>query len=70
MVQLKTAAGFYLDVVTAVAKVWGGEPISIKLSLSNTSYTMRDSNPLATFGYVIQGINSFGLAYLHLMEAN
>jgi N-ethylmaleimide reductase len=68
--SIENRSRFLLDVVTAVAKVWGGEPIGIKLSLSNTSYAMQDSNPLATFGYVIQGINSFGLAYLHLMEAN
>jgi N-ethylmaleimide reductase len=31
---------------------------------------MFDSNPKATFGYVIDALNRFGLGYLHLMEPN
>ena len=31
---------------------------------------MGDSDPEATFGYVIKALNRFGLAYIHLMEPN
>lgn len=68
--SIENRTRFLLDVVAAVANVWGGDHIGIRLSFSNTFYGMQDSNPLATFGYVIQALNSFGLAYLHLMEAN
>jgi N-ethylmaleimide reductase len=31
---------------------------------------MADSNPKATFGYVLEALNSLNLAYVHLMEPN
>jgi N-ethylmaleimide reductase len=31
---------------------------------------MQDSNPKATFSYVIDALNQFDLAYIHLMEPN
>ena len=61
---------FLLEVVGAVAEVWGGAGVGIKLSPSNTFYGMGDSEPEATFGYVIKTLNQFGLAYIHLMEPN
>ena len=30
---------------------------------------MSDSNPKATFGYLVKQLGSMGLAYLHIMEA-
>ena len=30
---------------------------------------MSDSNPEATFGYLVDQLNSFGLAYLHIVDA-
>ncbi len=61
---------FLLEVVEAVASVWGANRLGIKLSPSNTFYGMYDSNPKTTFGYVIDALNRFDLAYLHLMEPN
>jgi len=61
---------FLLDVVGAIVDVWGGNYVGIKLSPSNTFYGMGDSDPEATFGYVIKALNQFGLAYIHLMEPN
>jgi N-ethylmaleimide reductase len=61
---------FLLEVVTAVTNIWGKNRVGIKLSPSNTFYGMQDSNPQATFSYVINELNSFNLAYLHLMEPN
>jgi len=62
-------ARFLLEVVTAVTKVWGGSQVGIKLSPSNTFYGMGDSDAKATFSYVIEALNDFHLAYIHLMEA-
>ncbi|MCC5668184.1 alkene reductase [Nostoc sp. CHAB 5784] len=61
-------ARFLLEVVEAVSSVWGGERVGIKLSPSNTFYGMHDSNSHATFRYVIEALNPFNLAYIHLME--
>ena len=68
--SVENRARFLLEVVEAVTKVWGGNRVGIKLSPSNTFYGMGDSNPKETFGYVIDALNRFGLAYIHLMEPN
>jgi len=68
--SIENRARFLLEVVEAVTQVWGGDCVGIKLSPSNTFYGMVDSDPQATFGYVIKALNNFNLAYIHLMEAN
>lgn len=68
--SIENRARFLLEVVEAVTKVWGNNSVGIKLSPSNTFYGMFDSDPQATFGYVIKALNDFNLAYIHLMEAN
>ncbi len=68
--SLENRARFLLEVVEAVTSVWGGEKVGIKLSPSNTFYGMKDSDSLGTFSYVINQLNPFNLAYIHLMEPN
>ncbi|MEL6580027.1 MAG: alkene reductase, partial [Cyanobacteria bacterium J06621_12] len=68
--SIENRARFLLEVVEAVSDVWGADRIGIKLSPSNTFYGMVDSNPQATFSYVLEALNSLGLAYVHLMEPN
>ncbi|VEP14765.1 N-ethylmaleimide reductase [Hyella patelloides LEGE 07179] len=67
---IANCARFLLEVVRAVTEVWRGDRVGIKLSPSNTFYGMLDSNPQATFSYVIKALNDFNLAYIHLMEPN
>ncbi|GAB1543074.1 alkene reductase [Scytonema sp. NUACC21] len=66
--SIENRARFLLEVVEAVASVWGGNRVGIKLSPSSTYYSMGDSDPKATFSYTIDALNRFGLAYIHLME--
>jgi N-ethylmaleimide reductase len=68
--SIENRARFLLEVVAAVVEVWGSNRVGIKLSPSNTFYGMQDSDPLATFSYVIEALNRFSLAYIHLMEPN
>jgi N-ethylmaleimide reductase len=68
--SIEKRSRFLLEVVEAVSSVWDADRVGIKLSPSNTFYGMFDSNPKATFGYVIDALNRFGLGYLHLMEPN
>lgn len=68
--SIENRARFLLEVVEAVSQVWGAERVGIKLSPSNTFYGMVDSNPKATFNYVLEALNPMGLAYVHLMEPN
>ncbi|MFM6134528.1 MAG: alkene reductase [Cuspidothrix sp.] len=68
--SIENRSRFLLEVVTAVTNIWGDNRVGIKLSPSNTFYGIEDSNTQATFSYVINALNSFNLAYLHLMEPN
>jgi N-ethylmaleimide reductase len=66
--SIENRARFLLEVVEAVCNVWGADRVGIKLSPSNTYNSMKDSDPKATFGYVFQALNQFGLGYVHIME--
>ena len=66
--SIEHRARLHLEVTDAVVKVWGADRVGIRLSPSNTFNSMTDSNPKATFGYLIDALNQFNLAYLHLLE--
>lgn len=61
-------ARLLLEVTEAVIGVWGADRVGVRLSPSNTFNDMSDSDPRSTFGYAIEQLNQFGLAYLHLLE--
>jgi N-ethylmaleimide reductase len=56
-----------LAVAEAVAKVWGADRVGIRFSPGGVFNDMHDSNPLATFSYVLHELNPFHLAYAHLI---
>jgi len=66
--SIANRARLHLEVTEAVVDVWGSDRVGIRLSPSNTFNSMTDSNPKATFGYLVEALNQFNLAYLHLME--
>ena len=62
-------ARFLLDVVEAVATVCGGRRVGIHLSpLSPVNDLALDSDPEAIYGYVVERLREFDLAYLHVIE--
>ncbi|MBI3650987.1 MAG: alkene reductase [Acidobacteria bacterium] len=65
---LENRARFHLEITAAVVKVWGAHRVGMRLSPSGTFNDMKDTNPQATFGYLIEALNHFDLAYLHLIE--
>ncbi|MCE9605659.1 MAG: alkene reductase [Planctomycetia bacterium] len=66
--SVENRARFLLEVTAALASVWGGDRVGVRLAPSGRWAGMSDSDPLATFGYVTAQLNRFGLAYLHLVE--
>jgi N-ethylmaleimide reductase len=66
--SIENRARLQLEVTEAVVKVWGADRVGIRLSPSSTFNDMRDSNPKATFSYLVEQLNHFNLAYLHLLE--
>ena len=59
-----------VEVTEAVVKVWGGDRVGIRLSpvTPNIGNTPLDSQVMATYSYLIQQLNRFNLAYLHMVE--
>jgi N-ethylmaleimide reductase len=63
----RNRARLTLEVTEAVTKVWPADRVGIRFSPGGVVNDMRDSNPLATFGYVLRELNRFHLAYAHLI---
>ncbi|MBR0656620.1 alkene reductase [Plastoroseomonas arctica] len=59
---------FLLEVVDAVAEVWGPERVGVRLSPWGSFNDMRDSDTGALFDHVVGALAPRGLAYLHLVE--
>ncbi len=69
--SVENRARLVLEVVEAVTGVWGGGGrVGIRLSplTPQVGSTPLDDHPDATYGYVIDQLNRFNLAYLHLIE--
>ncbi|HXD07147.1 MAG TPA: alkene reductase [Burkholderiaceae bacterium] len=61
-------ARLLLEVVDAVAAVWGADAVGVRLSPLSQYNDIRDDDPLATFTYAVRELNARGLAYLHLVN--
>ncbi len=66
--SLENRARLMLEVTQAVVSVWGANRVGIRLSPLNAFNDMRDSNPEATFSYMTDKLNNFGLVFLHVTE--
>jgi N-ethylmaleimide reductase len=62
-------ARFLFEVTEAVVAAIGAERTAVRLSPRNAYNSMSDSNPGETFRVAAEGLNRFGLAYLHVLEA-
>jgi N-ethylmaleimide reductase len=66
--SVENRSRFLLEVVEAMASVWGGNRVAVRIGPSGTWNAMSDSNPTALFDYLAEQLNRFGLAYLHVIE--
>lgn len=66
--SVENRARLHLEVTEAATSVWGADRVGVRLSPSGTFNDMYDSNPEATFGYLVEKLNRFGLAYLHILD--
>ena len=67
--SIENRARFVLDVMDRLVRVWGEGRAGIRLSPTLAYNSMVDSDPLATFSYLLSKLNDLPLAYLHLMRA-
>jgi N-ethylmaleimide reductase len=61
-------ARLLLEVLDAVCGVWGAARVGVRLSPVQPFNDMRDSDPRGTFTRVVELLNRFDLAYLHVTE--
>lgn len=66
--SLENRTRLMVEVVGALVSVWGGDRVGVRLGPSGTFGSMSDSDPDALFRYAADRLNSFKLAYLHLIE--
>ncbi|GGF01277.1 alkene reductase [Hymenobacter cavernae] len=67
--SVENRARFALEVVQAVAGVFGADRTGIRLSPNGGMGGINDADRLGTFSYVTEQLNKLGLAYLHVIEA-
>src|SRR5712675_1265611 len=57
--SIENRSRFLLEVVEAIASVWGGDHVAVRIAPAGTWNHMRDSDPAALFSYVAQKLNRF-----------
>jgi N-ethylmaleimide reductase len=66
--RLEHRVRFSLELVEALLEIWGPGRVGVRISPSGTWGAISDSNPEATFGYFVDRLNAYPLAYLHIIE--
>lgn len=66
--SVENRARLPLEVVEAVTDVWGVEKVGYRVAPAFSMYSMSDSDPAATFGYLGAALSG-KVAYLHVAEA-
>jgi N-ethylmaleimide reductase len=68
--SLANRTRFLLEVTAAVCDAWGGGGrVGVRLSPTSSFNSMHDDDPMTTFPYAAAALADFGLAYLHVIEA-
>jgi N-ethylmaleimide reductase len=63
-------ARFLFEVLTAVSDAIGSDRVGVRLSPLNSFNSMIDSDPVGLTTFLADKLNSFKLAYLHMMRAD
>lgn len=67
--SLANRSRLLLAVTEAVTRVCGADRVGVRLSPSGTFNDMSDSDPEALFSYVLEQLNAYNLAYVHIVDA-
>ncbi len=68
--SVENRARLLLEVIDAVASVWGEERVGVRLSPLNSFNSMADSDPAGLACWLAKRLNDYNLAYLHLMRSD
>ena len=66
---IENRARLMLEVVDAVIGVWGASRVGVHLAPRGDSHDMGDSDPAATFGYLVRELDRRNVAFLCVRES-
>lgn len=66
--SIENRARFLKEVVESVIAVFGSDRVGVRVSPIFDGFSMSDSNPTETYNYVVDMLNNYNLAYLHVMQ--
>jgi N-ethylmaleimide reductase len=66
--NIENRSRFLFEILEAVSDIWSSDRIGLRLSPSGTKMEMSDSNSMKHFSSIIEKLNAYRLAYLHLLE--
>ncbi len=66
--SIENRCRFALEIVEAVTQVWSGDQVGIRISPTNKFNDMSDSDPAPLYQYLVDALNNYNLAYLHMVE--
>lgn len=66
--SIENRARLLLEVVAAIAEEVGAERVAVRMTPMGRFMGMGDATPEATFGHIVDSLNAWNLAYLHLVE--
>src|SRR5262245_22513524 len=67
--SIENRARLMLEVTDAVVSVWGASRVGMHLAPRGDMYSMGDSNPAATFGYVAEQLGKRDIAFIAARES-
>uniref|UniRef100_B0T973 NADH:flavin oxidoreductase/NADH oxidase n=1 Tax=Caulobacter sp. (strain K31) TaxID=366602 RepID=B0T973_CAUSK len=65
---IQARARFLLEVTKAVIDVWGADRVGVRISPDSKFNAMADSDPTATFSYLVKALDALDLGFLHVIE--
>lgn len=67
--SVENRARFLFEIIEGICAAIGSEKTGLRLSPSGTFNDMKDSDPTNHFTYICEKLNSYNLAYLHIIDA-
>lgn len=66
--SIENRTRFLIEIIEAVVKEIGAGRVGVRISPVSPFNDMQDSDPQSLFNYVIEKINPFKIAYVHIIE--
>ncbi len=67
--SIENRSRFLFEIVEGITSAIGSDKTGLRLSPSGTFNDMKDSDPQKHFTYICEKLNTFNLAYLHIIDA-